>query len=774
MTLARPVIGGTVLVCVALAGPAAAQARRGPQPPAPGVYKATIVPHWFERGTRFWYRNDLPGKKREFVLVDAVAGTRRPAFDHARLAAALGAATGESHASDALPFDAIEFGGAKDGAILIKVADTTWRCDLHTYRCARSEAAIAPLPSESEEPTGPPRPRRGPGTQGGVLRESGAQPVRSPDGEWTAVVKDDNVVVRRDADGQEIRLSTDGTEAFFYGGLSWSPDSRTLVAFRVEPGERKEVYRIESSPASGGRAVLHRRPYHLPGDRYDSLELNLFDVATGRQTRPRVDRIDFGGGGRHPRPEVRWQKDARSFTYQKVDRGHQRFRLVEVDARTGEPRNIIDEKSETFIWTAHTENLDLELVNWLQKSNEIIYVSERSGWRHLYLVDAGTGAIRPITRGEFVLRGIDRIDEDERRVYFRASGREPGQHPYFIHYYRVNFDGSGLVALTEGDGTHRVQLSPDRRFLIDTYSRVDLPPVHTLRRTEDGRLVVRLEEADVTELRATGWEPPEVFVPKGRDGRTDIWGIITRPPRLDPGKKYPVLESIYNGPQSAYVPKSFSGRGRFAALNDLGFIVVQMDAMGTAWRSKAFHDVCWRNLGDAGFPDRILWHQAAAARYAYYDLERVGIFGNSAGGQNAAGAVIFHPEFYKALANSGCHDNRMDKASWNEQWMGYPVGGHYSASSNVDNAAKLGGRLLLIVGEMDDNVPPESTYRLVDALVKAGKDFELLVVPGAGHGSPSIVTQRRLQDFFVHHLQGVEAPDRNATAAGPASGAPDR
>jgi dipeptidyl aminopeptidase/acylaminoacyl peptidase len=611
-------------------------------------------------------------------------------------------------------------------------------------------------------------PPAGRGGRGGAARRGRAQ-RKSPDGKWTAFVKDQNVFIRSGgADADEVQLSKDGREGLAYGRLEWSPDSSVLVAFRIEPGEEKEVYRIESSPRGGGRAVLHADPYALPGDKFDSLELNLFDVAARKQTKPAVDRLDMSPGGGNPSPALRWSRDGSRFTYEKVDRGHQRLRLVECDIRSGDVRNLIDEKSDTFIWTAHTENLNLSLINWLEKSDdEIVYVSERDGWRHPYLIDAKVGAVKnQITKGEYVLRGIDRIDENNRQIWFRASGKNPDQDPYFIHYYRVNFDGMGLVALTEGNGSHTVRFSPDRKYLIDTYSRVDLPPVNELRRTSDGGLVCRLEEADISELRETGWEPPEVFVAKGRDGTTDIWGIITRPRDLDPAKKYPVLESIYNGPQGAYVPKTFSAQRRFASLTDAGFIVVQMDAMGTAFRSKAFHDVCWHNLGDAGFPDRIAWHKAAGAKYPYYDLGRVGIYGNSAGGQNAAGAVIFHPEFYKAaVANSGCHDNRMDKASWNEQWMGYPVGAWYSKSSNIDNAAKLGGNLMLIVGEMDNNVPPESTYRLVDALVKAGKDFDFVLIPGANHGAPSPITQRKLLDFFRMHLQGVMPPDRNSPSA---------
>ncbi len=467
-------------------------------------------------------------------------------------------------------------------------------------------------------------------------------------------------------------------------------------------------------------------------------------------------------------PRLHWNKDNQRFAYEKVDRGHQRFRVIEVDSHTGQARNLIDEKSETFIWTVHTENLDLRLVNWLDKNDEILYVSERDGWRHLYLIDAAKGEIRnQITKGAWVIRGIDRIDEDARQVWFHACGRNGGGDPYFVDYYRVNFDGSGLTALTEGNGTHSIQYSPDRRYLIDTYSRVDMAPVHNLRRVCDGKLVCPLEKTDIRELIAGGWAPPEEFVAKGRDGKTDIWGIIARPKDFDPSKKYPVVENIYAGPQGSYVPKRFSPVRQFASLADLGFIVVQMDGMGTANRSKAFHDVCWKNLKDAGFPDRILWHQAVAQKYPYYDISRVGIYGNSAGGQSAAGAVLFHPEFYKAaVASCGCHDNRMDKASWNEQWMGYPVGPCYSECSNVDNAARLRGKLFLIVGEMDNNVPPESTMRFVHALVKAGKDFDLLVIPGAGHGMGGTYGQHRMQDFFIRNLLGTEPPNRNGVDKG--------
>jgi dipeptidyl aminopeptidase/acylaminoacyl peptidase len=457
--------------------------------------------------------------------------------------------------------------------------------------------------------------------------------------------------------------------------------------------------------------------------------------------------------------------DGRKFHYLKIDRGHQRLRVIEFDALTGKHRNVIDEISETFIWTEHPKDLGAPLVNWLTKSEEIIYLSEKDGWRHLYLVDVPKGKFsNAITKGKFVVRFVDRIDEEKRQVWFRASGRNPGQDPYLIHYYRVNFDGSGLIALTEGNGWHDIAYSPDRKFIIDTYSRVDMAPFHELRRVTDGKLVCELEKADVSELEAEGWEPPEVFSAKGRDGKTDVWGIVCRPRDFDPNKKYPILEEMYAGPHDSYVPKQFSTGRRYSSWTDMGFVVVKMDGMGTANRSKAFHDVCWHNLKDAGFPDRILWHKAYAEENSWYDVSRVGIYGGSAGGQSSTGALLFHPEFYKvAVSSCGCHDNRMEKASWNEQWMGYLVGPHYSESSNIDNAHRLKGKLLLIVGELDKNVPPESTYRLVDALIRSNKDFDFIMVPGAGHGGDGRHGQRRRVDFFRKHLMGIEPPNYNAS-----------
>jgi dipeptidyl aminopeptidase/acylaminoacyl peptidase len=770
------------------------------------VFKASLTPHWFGDNTRFWYRNDLKGGAKEFILVDAEQGTRRAAFDHQKLAQALSRAAGQRYEATRLPFDSIGFldGGR---AVRFEAAGSSWECDLTSYECkrARSEAASpappgptatdpdaaevadnvyppdldAPAEGAAEDADAPPqKQKKGAGKK--AFRPQASREARSPDGNWTAFTKDHNVWLR-DKEGKERQLTSDGVAGDAYTALTWAPTSEAFVAYRTEPGDAKEVYLIESSPRDQLPARLRTRVYERPGDKFPAHQMWLFraaefdpskgteaDKGSAKPVKVDVERIELARGY----PRLRWGKDGRHFTFERADRAHQRFRLIEVDAITGTTRNVIDERADTFIWTAHPPGGKMIpgiYLYYLDRTGEILYASQRDGWKHLYLIDAKTGAVKNrITQGPWVVRAVETVDEANRQIWFVAGGKNPDQDPYLLHYYRVNFDGTGLVALTEGNGNHYrpegLQFSPDKKYFVDTYSRVDLPPVHELRRVADGKLVCNLDEADVSDLRATGWRPPEVFVAKGRDGTTDIWGIVVRPRNYDLGRKYPVIEYIYAGPHNSHVPKTFAAYRPTEALAELGFVVVQIDAMGTANRSRAFHDVCWKNLADAGFPDRILWIKALARKYAYVDATRVGIYGTSAGGQSALGALLFHPEFYKvAVASCGCHDNRLDKASWNEQWMGL-LGPHYEQQSNVTNAHKLQGKLLLIVGELDTNVPPESTLRVVDALIRARKDFDLLVVPGMGHSGGGPYGDRRRNDFFVRHLLGVRTPDRNALA----------
>jgi dipeptidyl-peptidase-4 len=593
-----------------------------------------------------------------------------------------------------------------------------------------------------------------------------AKNTRSPDGKWEVLVRGDNLFLRDIKTGTAQQVTYDAQPDSSYARnaeeqrsigmrydaadpkepvpeVYWSPDSRHFVAMRYTRGSQRRVTLVESSPEEQLQPKVMSIPYLKPGDDVPYAKPHLFDA----QAKKEIPVSDELFANPWSIGDVRWNRDSSEFTFLFNQRGHQALRILGVKANSGAVRAIVEETSKTFI--CYSSKF---FVEHLDDTGEIIWMSERDGWNHLYLYDAKTGQVKnQITKGEWVVRGVDLVDREKRQICFRAGGMNPDENPYFVHYYRINFDGSGLTALTSGNGTHSVQYSPDQRFLIDTWSRVDQPPVSELHRVADGKLLCRLEEADISELTASGWRAPEPFIAKGRDGRTDIYGIIRRPSDFDAAKKYPVIEDIYAGPGDSYVPMGFSAYHGSSDLLNKGFIIVQIDGMGTSNRSKAFQDVAYKNLADAGLPDRMLWIKAAAATRPWMDLNRVGIFGTSAGGQSALRALLDHGDFYKAaVADSGCHDNRMDKIWWNEQWMGWPVDESYARNSNVVAAHKLTGKLLLMVGEMDTNVDPASTFQVVNALIKAGKPFELLDMPGAGHGVLGTnYGRQRLIDFFT-------------------------
>ncbi|WP_263379298.1 S9 family peptidase [Granulicella paludicola] len=598
----------------------------------------------------------------------------------------------------------------------------------------------------------------------------GQAPPRPPevcasfDGKWEAFIQDFNVYLKPVGKGDAVRLSFDGTENNYYSlrSLAWSPDSKKLAAYHTRPGFDREITYIESSPADQIQPKHMTIEYAKPGDPVDVASPVLFDVAT--RAAKEIDHALFPNPYDLSPPV--WWKDGRGFTFEYNQRGHQTYRVIEVDANTAQPRALIDEESPTFFYYSDLGpglSAGRKFRYDVNDGNEVIWASERDGWEHLYLYDGHTGKLKnQITKGDWLVREVVYVDEAKRKIWFTAGGSIANQDPYFTQYYRINFDGTGLTRLTDADGMHTAVFSKDRKFYVDAWQRVDLAPVAQLRRSEDQKIALELEKGDTSALRAAGFKAPEVFVAKGRDGKTDIWGTITRPLNFDPKKKYPVIENIYAGPQGSFVPKTFSALAPDQALAELGFVVVHIDGMGTSNRSKAFHDVAWKNLADAGLPDRILWHKSAAAKYPYYDISRVGIFGTSAGGQSSMGAMLFHPEFYKvAVTNSGCQDNRMDKMWWNEQWMGYPVGPQYAASSNVDNASRLQGHVLIIAGELDSNVDPASSLQVVNALVKAHKHFDMLYIPGQNHGVGVLSDEHYRDDYFVHHLLGVEPPDWN-------------
>jgi len=712
-------------------------------------------PMWIEGTDNFVYNKTAEGG-HQFVLVDAVTANKKPAFDHARLAAALSKASGKEYKAEALPFVRFRYVD-KQAAIEFRVDEDRWRCDLAAYTCKKLNR-----PGQGEE-----------GLDGGFDDgfHASARNVNnpdntktSPDKKWLAYVTNYNIVVRS-ADGKQTSvLSTDGSEGNFYSAdtIVWSPDSTHLVAYRIRPGYHRMVQYIDSSPATQLQPLYVSVPYTKAGDVLDLQQPVLFDVAGKRQFN--IDNQLF------PNPfdlsEPVWWKDSRGFTFEYNQRGHQVYRVIEVDAKTGVARSIVSEESTTFIeyrpLVMNQQDTGKVYRYDIADGKEMIWASERDGWEHLYLLNDKTGKVEnQITKGNWAVRAVNYVDEKKRQIWFEASGMNPGEDPYLVHGYRINFDGTSMTPLPEAPGNHHLEYSPDGKYYVDTWSTISEAPTMALYQTDGNKQIAVLERGDISKLIAAGWHAPEVFTAKGRDGKTDIWGVIYKPANFDANKKYPVIEDIYAGPQGSFVPKSFTARAE--PLTELGFAVVQIDGMGTNNRSKAFHDVAWKNLKDAGFPDRILWHKAAAQKFPWYDISNVGIFGTSAGGQSAMGALLFHPEFYKvAVSNSGCHDNRMDKIWWNEQWMGWPIGPQYSESSNVDNAYRLQGKLMLVVGEMDKNVDPSSTFQVVDRLIKAGKTFDLLYVPGGGHGAGGEYGQRKLEDFFVHNILRQEPPDWNA------------
>ena len=817
------------------------------------VYRDRVQPKWFGDQSQFWYRNDLPDAKREFILVDANKGDRTPAFDHTAVAAGLAELLKRDVSGEQLPVNEIEFSedgtqilligpegrfrlqrdsgkvtaestgpannvtslflpvrpsndGREDTEIVVenrldRVLTLNWidssggrreygavkpgeTRNQHTFAghvwlfsdadgkelgCVRAESGgssviIDDTVIKNVKVDEPPRRRR----RNRQAPESAAS--TSPDGSVTVFTRANNLWLKTTADNSEVQLTTDAVaentfrrDASRARGMGmeydlpdfpedsvdahWAPNSKSVVAFQTTRVEERITYYIESTPADRLQPKLQSYPYFKPGDAIPIARPRLFrvddrkEIPVSNELFPNPWSLDL----------IRWSDDGARFWMMYNERGHQRMRILEVTVETGAVRAIVDEHSPTFI---HYSSEGKHEQRWLQ-DNQLLWASERSGWNHLYRYDFSSGQVmNPVTSGEWNLRRIEHIDEDSDTLWFFAVGIRPDQDPYHEHFCRVRLDGSELTILTEGDGTHNIEWSPDRRWFIDRYSRVDLPPVTELR-TADGKLLCVLETADASEVLKERGSYPERFVAKGRDGVTDIWGIVHRPKNFDASKSYPVIENIYAGPHDHHVPKAFRPNfGHQHQIADAGFIIVQIDGMGTAWRSKALHDVCYRKLRDAGFPDRILWMKSLKEKVPQIDLTRVGIYGGSAGGQNAMAAVLWHGDFYKAaVADCGCHDNRMDKIWWNEQWMGVPEGNYYQDNSNMENAHRLQGSLMLVVGELDRNVDPATTTQVAKKLIDADKDFEFLLVPGAGHGACETPwASKRRTAFFVREL----------------------
>ncbi|MDF3125941.1 S9 family peptidase [Rheinheimera sp. 1928-s] len=713
-----------------------------------------LEPKWAAEGHQFHYKLSVEGGFLFFR--DTVDNEKpEPAFDHQLLSKALSQASGQSFSALQLPFDSFSY--SQDGQQIQFYYDSkSWQCQLDGRLCKTLE-------------------RKGQPKAFGVVRDlriEADNPLRtSPDGAYQAQTLGHNLLIKA-KDGSIKYQSQDGTAEQFYDAQSiqWAPDSSALLVMKVKPGTARMVNRVLSSPDDQLEPKTLSQLYPKPGDAVDIDQPVLVQLHSGKARL--INNQLFSQP--YTLDKVQWLADSSSFTFRYTERGHQLVRIIAVDAKTAQPRALLTERSDSFIdqWGAFYQPLQLA-------DNDFVWLSEQDGWAHLYRYDKNGQLKNQITKGHWRVREVLHLDEEKQQLWFAASGMDAQQDPYFIHYYRINFDGSGLTALTTANATHQVSFSADRQYYIDLYSRVDLPNVAELRRSSDGSLVRTLAKADISRLTNAGFRAPQPFVAKGRDGSTDIWGLIVRPQHFKPDQSYPVIENIYAGPHDSFVPKSFwpfgfhSGGDKvigMQALADLGFVVVQIDGMGTKNRSKAFHDVAWKNLADSGFPDRVLWHKAAAQQFPWYNIASgVGIYGASAGGQSTVAALLFQPDFYTVgVAYAGCYDNRMDKISWNEQWMGYPVGPHYAASSVTEHAKLLQGKLLIINGEQDSNVDPASTMQLVNALIKADKDFDLLLVPGGEHAvgrstGPIRYVQRRQFDFFLRHLKQQQTPNWNKT-----------
>jgi dipeptidyl aminopeptidase/acylaminoacyl peptidase len=723
----------------------------------PLVFRTTVRPTWLS-DDRFWYRSNIIGGA-EFVLVDPARATRERAFDHARVAAALSAAANAKYGELTLPFT--EFELSTDGrSIEFTAAKRRWSCDRQGSACT----ARGDVPAGERS-----------GGFGGPARTS----VPSPDGTRAAFVRDHNLWVRDVATGRETQLTSDGVKDFAYATndagwtrsdtpvVVWSPDSKRIATFRHDSRGVGEMYYVNTVV---GHPTLTAHKYPLPGDeKIFMIERVVVDVDEKKVVKFKMDldphrstlcdHIVCGGTW----ADVQWSPDGKQVAFVSTSRDHKREDLRVADAATGEIRNVLSERSETFFESGQGR------VNWryLPQTNEVIWFSRKDDWGHLYLHDASTGFQKNrITAGDGNVTQVLRLDEKGRTIYFQGVGKEKGRDPYFRHLYSIGFDGKNLKLLTPDDGDHTVDLSPSGRYFVDTYSKPDVPPVSTLR-DHTGKLLLTLETADISRLTAAGWKPPMPFTVKGRDGKTDLYGLMFRPTNFDPARRYPIINNIYPGPQTGSVGgRSFSpARGDAQAIAELGFIVVQIDGMGTPWRSRTFHEAYYGDMGDNTLPDQVAGMKELASRHSWIDLDRAGIYGHSGGGFATAGAMFRYPDFFKVgVSQAGNHDNRVYEDDWAEKWQGLltkkPDGtSNYDDQANQTHAKNLKGKLLLAHGTMDTNVPPYSTLLVVDELIKANKDFDLIMFPNRGHGfgsEPYMV--RRRWDYFVKHLLGAEPP----------------
>jgi dipeptidyl aminopeptidase/acylaminoacyl peptidase len=747
-----------------------------------------VSPNWLP-GDRFWYR-EAGGA---FILVDPAKKTHAPAFDQAKVAAALAKASGQAVDPQHLPFTSIAF--TKDGrSIMVAVDGKEWSCDVKGSRCGALPAGTIPKEvGNGGGFGGGGRGGRGGGRggAGGGAQSSHGEPLNmAPDGKKGVFVHDWNLWVKDLATGQERQLTRDGVENFGYAtdnagwvnsdraiGL-WSADSRMIATQQQDQRGVGMMYlvstptggRYSANGREGGHPVLQAWPYPLPGDSIvTTIQRVVINVESGKLVRFKmppdqhrgtvVDNLNMG--------DIKWSPDDSSVVFASSSRDHKHVWLREANANTGDVRTIFDESSPTQFEGGPGGSPIWEVI-WPTK--EVLWYSERDNWGHFYLYDLATGQLKnKVTPGDGVTTGVLRLNDTTRTLWFTAVGREPGQNPYYAHYYRVKLDGTGMVSLTPDNGTHTAQFSPSGKYVVDTWSQTDVPYQSALRDATTGALILPLEKgADPAALKAAGWNSVTTIKMKARDGTTDIYGVMYKPANFDPSKKYPIINNIYPGPQSGsngawgFTPAGGEGQG----LANLGFVVVKINGMGTPDRDKKFHDAYYAHMGDNTLPDQVAGMKELGQRYSWIDLDKVGIYGHSGGGFATADAMFRYPDFFKVgISESGNHDNREYEDDWGERYQGLDVKGpdgtdSYTAEANEDFAKNLKGHLLLAHGTVDNNVPPYNTFLVIDALIKANKDFDLLLLPNQvhGYGTESAYMQRRRWDYFVRYLMGGEPP----------------
>ena len=702
------------------------------------IHHLEVIPNWSKDNVSFWHVTYTEKGKR-FFKTNIQDKKTVEAFDHVLLSELIQKKIGEGVNDQDLAFDRIDL--SEENVVKFEWKNQEWRFEVE------KQTLTSKLKEKNE---------RTPGI--------------SPDKKWRAFTKDYNLFVENLETAEEIQLSFHGKRDFEYASylgwgdiikgengnrpdrfmVSWSPDSKKIYTQIVDLRIAEKMYMLDFSQEEKFRPELLSYYRGSPGDttvvKYIPV---IFDVESNKETiLSGLTHTHFAGGG------LTWGKESESLSGVFAHRGFKSLDIIEVDAKTGNIQKKYSESSDT--------NLERGINFRRVGENQFLLTSQKSGWNHIYLHDWKTGKlIKQLTTGDFVVNSIVHVDEDKKLVYFIASGREKDRNPYYQHLYKVNMDGTGLHLLTPENAFHEIHLSPDKKYLVDNYSTVNQPTRSVLRDMERGEILMEISKADISKLQAKGYRSPQPFSAIAKDGKTEIFGIYYLPTEFDASKSYPIIDYTYTGPHTASTPKTFKAGlfGHQQPMAELGFVVVTVDGLGTADRSKAFSDVSYRNLGD-GTTDHVLAIKQLAEKNPYMDVDRVGIFGHSAGGYDAGRAMLLHPDFYKVgVASAGDHDHRMEKAWWPEMYMGYPVGDFYHEQSNITNAANLKGRLLLAHGGIDENVNPSATFKFAEALINAGKDFDLFIWPSRSHSfgrPPGDYFTKKRWDYFLLHLKGEE------------------